>query len=628
MEITNPSYLWGLLALLIPIAIHLFEWKKRKKVYFSNTAFLAEVQQKQNKNSRLKHLLILLSRCLAIIAMVIALSQPYFPSYLQNNAQTFIYIDNSPSMSIAQNNSSNLQNAIQEAYRLLQNTPYNAKIGIIDNSTQQITPPQRIKEVEDQLSQIAINSTSISLQTLSEKLNQSFPNQVNRVICFTDQDSIFNSVEDHYSDTQNVFYLKKEASFTPIAYLDSLWLKENVNHALPEETVFFALKNSSNTDQTLNVRLRNHQNIVGQKSIEIKRNSTVIDSLFFESTNGSPEYELTISNGRNSLFSSLYFTLSKPQLIKTFTDYPAPNKVTRALAKEPLFETVETADEADIIISSSLNESAIENYLDQGKTVLFDISTSTNPQFDQLDLKLALEKDTQNIEIYNTNAKWLKQIIKPNSTLGGFAPVFTHNQIKHFPIGSEIWLSNEFKEPLLLDIPHKTGKLFVSTLPLFEINPFTQHILYLPILFEMSFSNFEFRAPYYLLDQNTQFRTQTTNAEHAVQLIQQNQTFIPKQKKIGNQAQISLSDLPLTAGYAQVAQDSIHKSVIGLNYSRRELGQNTSAIPLSDHFHINPIDSETILSSTFSKNKDLWPIFILICLIFLAIEIILIRILK
>ena len=35
-----PSMLWGLLALTIPIIVHLFNFRKAKKYYFSNTKFL------------------------------------------------------------------------------------------------------------------------------------------------------------------------------------------------------------------------------------------------------------------------------------------------------------------------------------------------------------------------------------------------------------------------------------------------------------------------------------------------------------------------------------------------------------------------------------------------------------
>ena len=45
MRFLYPNMLWGLFALLIPILIHLFNFRRHKLVYFSNTAVLRSIQQ-------------------------------------------------------------------------------------------------------------------------------------------------------------------------------------------------------------------------------------------------------------------------------------------------------------------------------------------------------------------------------------------------------------------------------------------------------------------------------------------------------------------------------------------------------------------------------------------------------
>ena len=80
MNFLYPQFLWALLAIAIPIIIHLFNFKKFKKVYFSDLRLLKEVEMETSKKSNLKHLLILLSRILAIAALVFAFAQPFFPS--------------------------------------------------------------------------------------------------------------------------------------------------------------------------------------------------------------------------------------------------------------------------------------------------------------------------------------------------------------------------------------------------------------------------------------------------------------------------------------------------------------------------------------------------------------------
>ena len=69
MQFVNPFFLLALGTLAIPILIHLFNFRKFKKVYFTNVRFLQEIQQETKKQSQLRQLLILIARLLAIAAL-------------------------------------------------------------------------------------------------------------------------------------------------------------------------------------------------------------------------------------------------------------------------------------------------------------------------------------------------------------------------------------------------------------------------------------------------------------------------------------------------------------------------------------------------------------------------------
>jgi hypothetical protein len=102
MAFTYPSVLYAFFLLLIPIVIHLFNFRRYKKVYFSNLRFLTSVNQQSRKTSQLKHLLILLARLLFVSALVLAFSKPYIPSKLSKlelaKRHVVFYLDNSFSM--------------------------------------------------------------------------------------------------------------------------------------------------------------------------------------------------------------------------------------------------------------------------------------------------------------------------------------------------------------------------------------------------------------------------------------------------------------------------------------------------------------------------------------------------
>ncbi|MBO7227129.1 MAG: BatA domain-containing protein, partial [Bacteroidales bacterium] len=76
MQFINPLYLIGLLAVAIPILVHLFNFRRYKKVYFSNVAMLQQLQSQNKKQSQLKHRLILLCRLFAVVFIVLVFARP------------------------------------------------------------------------------------------------------------------------------------------------------------------------------------------------------------------------------------------------------------------------------------------------------------------------------------------------------------------------------------------------------------------------------------------------------------------------------------------------------------------------------------------------------------------------
>ena len=119
--------LWGLTALLIPIIIHLFNFRRHKLVYFSNTAVLKNIQQESARTKKLKHLVLLALRCLMIAALVLAFAFPYRSDDANRiNAEegvVGVYVDNSMSMKALSVKSTLLEDARELAKDLVNNFP-------------------------------------------------------------------------------------------------------------------------------------------------------------------------------------------------------------------------------------------------------------------------------------------------------------------------------------------------------------------------------------------------------------------------------------------------------------------------------------------------------------------------
>jgi hypothetical protein len=102
MKFTYPEFLWALFLLLIPVIIHLFNFRRYKTLYFSSLQFIKRVEQETRSYKRLKHLLVLVSRLLALTFLILAFAQPFQPvenkGVVGGKPVMAIYIDNSFSM--------------------------------------------------------------------------------------------------------------------------------------------------------------------------------------------------------------------------------------------------------------------------------------------------------------------------------------------------------------------------------------------------------------------------------------------------------------------------------------------------------------------------------------------------
>jgi hypothetical protein len=101
MKFLYPEFLFGLFTLAIPIIIHLFNFRKSKKVYFSSIRFLQNIKKSTSQKRKLKHYLILFSRLLFLTFLVLAFAQAFLPSTDRNPQaeSVYVYLDNSSSMS-------------------------------------------------------------------------------------------------------------------------------------------------------------------------------------------------------------------------------------------------------------------------------------------------------------------------------------------------------------------------------------------------------------------------------------------------------------------------------------------------------------------------------------------------
>ncbi|MGY8926216.1 MAG: BatA domain-containing protein, partial [Flavobacteriales bacterium] len=137
MAFLYPGFLWAFFILIIPIVIHLFNFKLYKTMYFSSLAFVKHVDEKTKATKSLKNILVLLSRLLAFAFLVLAFAQPYFTS--KNDGEVSkasflsMYIDNSFSMQSRGAEGQLLSEARENARSIIKNASLDTRFIIVTN---------------------------------------------------------------------------------------------------------------------------------------------------------------------------------------------------------------------------------------------------------------------------------------------------------------------------------------------------------------------------------------------------------------------------------------------------------------------------------------------------------------
>lgn len=102
MTFLNPIFLWASFAIAIPIIVHLFNFRRPKRIQFSDISLVKEVKKSVVKRMRLRQLLLLLARCLAILALVAVFANPVIrkdgAAIVQGSTSVALIVDNSYSM--------------------------------------------------------------------------------------------------------------------------------------------------------------------------------------------------------------------------------------------------------------------------------------------------------------------------------------------------------------------------------------------------------------------------------------------------------------------------------------------------------------------------------------------------
>ena len=145
MNFLQPLALIALPLMLLPVIIHLINQQRHRTVPWAAMMFLMTAKRMSKGMARLRHILILLMRTLAIAALIFAISRPLSGGWLGSIGLakpdvTMVLLDRSASMETQdlQTGDSKRSTALKRLTQLLEQGDYGTHLILIDSATEQL----------------------------------------------------------------------------------------------------------------------------------------------------------------------------------------------------------------------------------------------------------------------------------------------------------------------------------------------------------------------------------------------------------------------------------------------------------------------------------------------------------
>jgi len=645
MQFKHPELLYALFLLVIPIFIHLFQLRRFKKLEFSNLDFLKRVRIKTRKSSQLKKWLILLTRMAIFSCIILAFSQPFSASKsaLKNDKELVIYIDNSFSTQLIDTKGVSLQTHLQKLYS---QDFYDYKINWLTNDfSKRNTSAQNFK---NDILTINHSQRQLSPKEVIIKSNQLFSTKNNnsekRIIYISDFQSKSEFPEVPDGITLDIVALKyQEVSNINI---DSVFIA-NTNIASVNLKVI--ITGQGLIPETVPISLYNKNKLIAKTAVNFGQdiNSIKKKEVVFEIDNNDKfEGKLEITDPNLKFDNNLYFSTNLRKKIKVLEIGNTDNNYFKRIFKENEFNFTQQGSKSlnytnfssqNFIILNELEQipeslvTAIKLYTDQGGSLL--IIPSSNAiieQYNQLYATLELGA----ISNFNKKEKKITKIEFENPL---YKNVFEKEIINfQYPIVNSFFnlnssvqkvLSFEDSKPFLLRKNH----IYTSTAAInLQNSNFQNSPLIVPTFYNMAKQSLALPKLYYEIGkQNLYSISVSLKQDEILKISDSLNTFIPLQQTKKNQVNIATENNPSNAGNYSITKDDIVIDKVSYNFDRQESILTYSNPNNWDNTNLyNNVGDLFDNIALDNKINSFWKWFVILALLFLLIELVILKFYK
>ncbi|MCT4582442.1 MAG: BatA domain-containing protein [Flavobacteriales bacterium] len=676
MKLLYPEFLWGLLAIILPIIIHLFNFKKFKKEYFSNVNILKEVKLETQHRSQLKHLLILATRIGAIALLVLAFCQPYFESG-QNIAAIKntigIYIDNSLSMDSKKNESYLIDEAKDAAVKLVESYSPTDQYQLLTNDFE--GKHQRIvnqEEAIELIEEIEISSSNKTLKELYIRQSDLMKNQKNNKTTYWLSDfsrNNFDITTAELDSTMKVNVVPFQQELNENVYIDSVWFESPLRQINQEEELFVRVVNSSENEIGVKLNLKINNEIKSIVNEKLAPQATKVTQLNYAiQIKGLQFGEVYLSDYPNpnlTFDDRFFFTYNIKEKSKVLhikeSERGNFNPVETVFQGDQNFEmTTNTLSEVDyasltvydlVIIENLSNFSnglqlELKKFIEHGGSLLIIPDATINREsynafFAAIDAGYLADKEQKPVRIGTVNQadKFYDNVF--DKVDGKIDLPIVDN---YYPLSYKTKVASKVLLKLSNDVPFFSylevgkGKCYFLAAPL-ENSSFIEHALFVPTILKVAENSQLNFALYHTIGEKGLLNVANTIKEGNLFIREEKSDyeFIPEYIQLNNAIALDVHDKIQEAGHYNLISNQQSVMPLAYNHNRSESVvdyYNSEKIMATLEkkgwtkwftvFKTNKNGQEQAITTSIEKVKY-WKYFVLGALFLLLLEIVLIR---
>lgn len=679
MQFIYPNILFGLFAILIPIAIHLFNFRKYKKVYFSNVRLLHLFQQRTRRRSQLLHYLVLATRILTITFLTLAFARPFIPSGNQIETSGVnaisVFVDNSFSMETGGDLGRSLDQAKANAISIASVYDGDDIFQLLTNDFEgrhqrYISRDEFIQSVRE----IGLSPSLRSLAEINSRQRDLFQRQravsgTAYIISDFQKTTMLSKLPDSTAGYRT-FLIPVQAKQTGNLYVDSCWFGNPVLKINQIADLQIRIRNNSENDvQKIPVRLMIDDLQRAVAAVDIPAGgSSVVNLSFSNPKAGIFRAVVEINDYPVTFDDNYYFTFRVSEQIpvlavnqdEEYNKYLLPvfgldsiirltNVSDRQVdyASLPSYRLI-ILNNLKTISSGAVQE--LSRFVSQGGSLMIFPSLAAKPDdFNQLlagfnsDIIVGVDSARARVSSLKSGHRIFHDVFEKNafSEENIDLPVI----LQHFAIrqgaggNSEALITLGNGDPLMTVISEGPGKVYLSAVPLNDkAGNLPRHSLFVPLMLNIAFLSEEVQPFMYYTGDNTGIGTGTARPEgesvFRIRSLSGDFEFIPEYRKIDGRNYIFTNGQITGAGFYELMDGDSRITYLAFNFNRKEsdlsmapvgeLEKLAAGIPGMAILETAGRDAGKAITEG-SSGKALWKWFILAALLTLLTETLLLR---